>query len=217
MFGLGATIGAGIFVLTGVAAKEKAGPSVTLSFLFDGLVCILSALTYAECASRVPVCYLSSPPKTNALVNRIGLYLCICHSWRVSGILNRLGCIFRGMLPSFSSSNIWQYGFSVSTVARGWSGYVRILVTTLTGQLIPTWLYDWSPANGIHIDMIAGISVLAITMYIMLGMKSSAVMNNVCTRKIELIFVDCYRGIDSSCCACHRVWCGICRASKLVR
>src|SRR6185436_1777894 len=53
--GVGATIGTGIFVLTGVAAHERAGPAMILSFVVAGIACALAALCYAELASMVPV------------------------------------------------------------------------------------------------------------------------------------------------------------------
>lgn len=55
VFGVGVIIGAGIFVLTGVAAATEAGPAITLSFVLAGLVCVLAALCYAEFATMVPV------------------------------------------------------------------------------------------------------------------------------------------------------------------
>ncbi|MCQ9387280.1 amino acid permease [Brevibacterium sp. 50QC2O2] len=55
VFGVGVTIGAGIFVLTGTAAATKAGPALVLSFVIAGIVCALAALCYAELASTVPV------------------------------------------------------------------------------------------------------------------------------------------------------------------
>ena len=54
-FGVGAIIGAGIFVLTGVAAAQIAGPSIIVSFLFDGIACTFTAFCYCELASRTPV------------------------------------------------------------------------------------------------------------------------------------------------------------------
>src|SRR5512137_381958 len=53
--GVGAIIGTGIFVLTGVGAHDKAGPALTLSFMVAGLACVFAALCYAEFASMVPV------------------------------------------------------------------------------------------------------------------------------------------------------------------
>jgi APA family basic amino acid/polyamine antiporter len=53
--GVGAIIGTGIFVLTGVAAHDRTGPSLTLSFVVAGITCIFAALCYAEFASMVPV------------------------------------------------------------------------------------------------------------------------------------------------------------------
>ncbi|GAA3324253.1 hypothetical protein GCM10020331_051380 [Ectobacillus funiculus] len=55
MLGIGAIIGTGIFVLTGVAASEHAGPALVLSFVLSGLACVFAALCYAEFASSVPV------------------------------------------------------------------------------------------------------------------------------------------------------------------
>lgn len=55
MLGIGAIIGTGIFVLTGVAAAEHAGPALVLSFILSGLACVFAALCYAEFASTVPV------------------------------------------------------------------------------------------------------------------------------------------------------------------
>src|SRR5207244_3644327 len=53
--GIGAIIGTGIFVLTGVAAHDKTGPALMLSFVVAGLACVFAALCYAEFASMVPV------------------------------------------------------------------------------------------------------------------------------------------------------------------
>jgi len=55
VLGVGAMVGAGIFVLTGQAAATEAGPSITLSFALAGVVCVLAALCYAELAAMVPV------------------------------------------------------------------------------------------------------------------------------------------------------------------
>lgn len=54
LLGIGCTIGAGIFVLTGIVARDKTGPALFLSFIFSGLACLLSAFSYAEFASMSP-------------------------------------------------------------------------------------------------------------------------------------------------------------------
>ena len=55
VFGVGVIIGTGIFVLTGVVARDQSGPAVAISFVIAGVVCGLAALCYAEFASTVPV------------------------------------------------------------------------------------------------------------------------------------------------------------------
>ncbi len=56
LLGIGAIIGAGIFVLTGIAAATKAGPAIVLSFVVSGFACAFSALAYAELASSIGGC-----------------------------------------------------------------------------------------------------------------------------------------------------------------
>jgi APA family basic amino acid/polyamine antiporter len=53
--GVGCIIGTGIFVLTGIAAHDKAGPAIIISFLIAGIACVFAALCYSEFASMVPV------------------------------------------------------------------------------------------------------------------------------------------------------------------
>ncbi|HEX4933413.1 MAG TPA: amino acid permease, partial [Gemmatimonadaceae bacterium] len=55
MLGVGAIIGAGIFVLTGTAAAQYAGPAITLSFVLAGLGCLFAGLCYAEFAAMIPI------------------------------------------------------------------------------------------------------------------------------------------------------------------
>src|SRR5260221_4831971 len=68
--GVGAIIGTGIFVLTGVAAHDLTGPALMLSFVVSGLTCFFAALCYAEFASMVPVAWASYTP---TLATRRGL------------------------------------------------------------------------------------------------------------------------------------------------
>src|SRR5213593_2530126 len=68
--GIGAIIGTGIFVLTGIAAHDKTGPALMLSFVVAGLACIFAALCYAEFAAMVP----SQVRHTPTLMQRSGSY-----------------------------------------------------------------------------------------------------------------------------------------------
>src|SRR5258708_7898443 len=65
--GVGAIIGTGIFVLTGVAAHDRTGPALMLSFVVAGITCVFAALCYAEFASMVPVAGAAPPPPPAAL------------------------------------------------------------------------------------------------------------------------------------------------------
>src|SRR5882672_1849232 len=98
LLGIGCIIGTGIFVLTGRAAAQFAGPAIMISFIITGTLCALVALSYAELASAIPVsgsAYSYSYASMGEIV-----------AW-IMGVLLLL-----------------EYGLAASTVAVGWSGYV---------------------------------------------------------------------------------------------
>src|SRR5579872_1877720 len=102
LLGIGCIIGTGIFVLTGHAAAEWAGPAIMISFVITGVLCGLVALSYAELASALPVsgsAYSYSYASTGEIV-----------AW-IMGLLLLL-----------------EYGLAASTVAVGWSGYLVSLL-----------------------------------------------------------------------------------------
>ena len=100
--GVGAVIGTGIFVLTGVAAHDKAGPGVILSFVAAGIACIFAALCYAEFASMVPV---AGSAYTYAYATLGELF-----AWSIGWDL------------------VLEYAVGSSTVAHGWSAHFQDLL-----------------------------------------------------------------------------------------
>lgn len=113
MLGIGAVIGAGIFVLTGTAAAQFAGPALILSFIFAGLACALAGLCYAEFAAMLPVSG-SAYSYTYATLGEVV-------AWFVGWNL------------------VLEYLFAASTVAVGWSGYFNALLG-MAHIPLPTWL-----------------------------------------------------------------------------
>ena len=96
--GIGAIIGAGIFVLTGNAAAQYAGPAIVLSFVISGLACAFAGLCYAEFASMIPI---AGSAYTYAYTT-LGEFLAWIIGWDL----------------------ILEYLFAASTVSVGWSGYI---------------------------------------------------------------------------------------------
>ncbi len=96
--GIGAIIGAGIFVLTGSAAALYAGPAIVLSFILAGIACVFAGLCYSEFASLIPI---AGSAYTYAYATLGELF-----AWIIGWDL------------------ILEYAFGASTVASGWSGYV---------------------------------------------------------------------------------------------
>src|SRR5881398_1113810 len=107
--GVGAIIGAGIFVLTGLAAHDKAGPGLILSFVVAGIGCALAALCYAEFASMVPV---AGSAYTYAYATLGELF-----AWIIGWDL------------------VLEYAVSAATVADGWSGYFQSVLDVFGWKL----------------------------------------------------------------------------------
>jgi APA family basic amino acid/polyamine antiporter len=182
--GIGAVIGAGIFVLTGQAAAQYAGPAIVISFLISGLACLFAGLCYAEFASMIPI---SGSAYTYAYAT-MGEFIAWIIGWDL----------------------ILEYLFAASTVAVGWSGYVVSFLQDF-GVFIPaqftaamgTILVEipnigWKPltpeltknladtgivvSNLPHLSGIinvpAMVVVAAISFLLLIGIKESARFNN---------------------------------------
>jgi APA family basic amino acid/polyamine antiporter len=131
--GIGAIIGTGIFVLTGVAARQQAGPGLILSFVFAGLACAFAALCYAEFASMAPI---AGSAYTYAYVS-LGELIAWIIGWDL----------------------VLEYAMASATVANGWSNYFLKflgLFKTKGGQALvtlPFWLTtDPFTAAKQHVD-----------------------------------------------------------------
>lgn len=163
LFGVGAVIGTGIFVLT-AAAAQKAGPGMLWSFVIAGAVCGVAAFCYSELASMAPVSG-SAYTYSYAVVGEL-------LAWMVGWAL------------------ILEYTVAASAVSVGWSGYFMGLLKSLTGFEIPTALAAgpiWS-MNGLipHADFSHGVInipaclvALSVTGLLVIGTKESARFNAV--------------------------------------
>lgn len=159
--GIGAIIGTGIFVLTGTAAANYAGPALTISFIISALGCLFAGLCYAEFASMLPVAGSAYAYSYSTLGEFVAWFI----GWDL----------------------ILEYLFAAGTVAVGWSGYVVSFFDGL-GLVFPAsiaqspigytsqggWFLTGSVINFPAMFIVALMSVLLI-----LGIKQSATLNNV--------------------------------------
>lgn len=149
LLGIGAIIGTGIFVLTGIAAATQAGPAVILSFVVAGLACTFAALAYAELSSSVGGCG-SAYGYTYATFGEI-------FAWIIGWIL------------------ILEYGVSVAAVANGWSGYFNNALSAI-GLGLPDNLTKGPVAGGL-VNLPALSIILILMLMLIIGIKQSARLN----------------------------------------
>jgi len=179
--GIGAIIGAGIFVLTGGVAATFAGPAVVLSFILAGLGCVFAGLCYAEFASLIPI---AGSAYTYGYATLGELF-----AWIIGWDL------------------IIEYAFGAATVAVGWSGNLNALLFSFGMQLPPQFLAPpgtdmvlyqgrWSalasigatlrqggvdPATLPHargiVDLLAYLVIAATTLILVIGVRESANFN----------------------------------------
>ncbi|MFI5460759.1 MAG: amino acid permease [Isosphaerales bacterium] len=159
--GVGAIIGTGIFVLTGVAAAEKAGPAMSLSMVAAGMTCIFAALCYAEFAAMVPV---AGSAYTYAYATLGELF-----AWIIGWDL------------------VLEYAVGASTVAHGWSHYFQDLLKFFNGGK-PLWPaivanspFDYLEGKFVwtssYVDLPAIVIVAIVTSILVIGIKESANFN----------------------------------------
>jgi APA family basic amino acid/polyamine antiporter len=152
LMGIGAIIGAGIFILTGVASALYAGPALIISFVIAGVACLFTALCYAEFASMIPV---AGSAYTYSYVT-LGELLAWIIGWDL----------------------ILEYLVIVSTVAVGWSGYIVNIFKSL-GIILPAQLINPPGVDGGLINIPAMIIIAGITWLLIRGAKESSQVNTV--------------------------------------
>lgn len=159
-FGVGGTVGAGIFILTGTVAAQHSGPAVALSFLIASVVCLLAGLCYAELAAMMPVAG-SAYSYTHASMGEAA-------AWAVAWCL------------------VLEYLFAGALVAIGWSAYLQAALRDI-GIIFPAILSQ-APfsisadrhlvATGSIIDLPAALVTLACMAMLLRGTDFSARINN---------------------------------------
>jgi APA family basic amino acid/polyamine antiporter len=183
--GIGAIIGTGIFVLTGSAAAQYAGPAIVISFIVAGIGCAFAGLCYSEFASMIPIAGSAYTYGYATLGELI--------AWIIGWDL------------------ILEYLFGAATVAVGWSGYVVSFLRDLGVHVPPQWynppglelvqvpgsdtwvqvtpqLGEQLLAQGINIaslphatgvfNLVAAIAIALVTLLLVLGIRESARFNN---------------------------------------
>ncbi len=151
MFGVGATIGTGIFIVL-TQAVPKAGPAVILSFVIAGVVAGLTAICYAELASAVPVSGSS-----------------YSYAYATLGELPAMGV---------AACLLLEYGVSAAAVAVGWSQYLNEFLDNVFGFTIPDNLAQ-APEQGGVFNLPAVILIALCTLLLIRGASESAKVNAV--------------------------------------
>lgn len=151
LLGIGAIIGAGIFVLTGIAAATQAGPAIVLSFVVAGLACAFAALSYAELAAGVGGCGSA-------------------YGYAYAGLGEFLAWIIGWDL-------ILEYGVATAAVAIGWSGYLNNALTAM-GMPLPMELMK-TPLEGGMVNLPALSIILVLSVLLASGVHYSARFNAV--------------------------------------
>jgi basic amino acid/polyamine antiporter, APA family len=152
LLGIGAIVGAGIFVLTGVAAQKFAGPAVMASFCISGFACAMAALCYAEFAAMIPVAGSA-----------------YSYSYATMGEL--VGWIIGWDL-------VLEYAVGSAAVAVGWSGYLRVILEGLGIHLPVALTHAPGSVPGAMIDLPAMLIVLLVTGILYVGISESARFNS---------------------------------------
>lgn len=160
LLGIGAIIGAGIFVLTGVVAATKTGPAIVLSYILAGLACLFSALSYAELATAIGGCGSA-------------------YAYAYVGFGEIIAWIVGWDL-------LLEYSITISTVAVGWSSYMKTLLQSMSVN-VTNIIHVGSVVT---IDILALLIISITSILLIWGVRSSARFNNIIVSiKLLVIFL----------------------------
>lgn len=148
--GIGAIIGAGIFILTGLVAATQTGPAIVLSYVIAGIACALTALSYAELAASIGGCGSA-------------------YGYAYAGFGELVAWIVGWDL-------LLEYSISVPAVSVGWSGYANDLLLALHVNLPRELLHG--PMDGGWFNALAFGVITILTLLLAIGVKSSTRFNN---------------------------------------
>ena len=167
--GIGAIIGAGIFVLTGTAAAQFAGPAIVISYIIAGIGCVFAGLCYAEFASMLPIAgsaYTYGYATMGELV-----------AWVIGWAL------------------VLEYAFGAATVAVGWSGFVSDLLSFFGVHLpfnaTPKLAFTlFGHPFAAQVDVFALSALVIITVILVVGVKESANFNSAAVMiKVSIVLI----------------------------
>jgi basic amino acid/polyamine antiporter, APA family len=160
--GIGGIIGTGIFVLTGLAAAQHAGPAIVLSFIIAGIGCVFAGLCYAEFAAMIPVSGSAYAYSYATLGEGVAWFI----GWNL----------------------VLEYLFAASTVSVGWSRYLIKFLEEFNVNFIPAALssapvdYNLEQgffATGAMLNLPAVFIVTVVTIILMLGIRQSSLVNSI--------------------------------------
>jgi len=179
--GIGGIIGTGIFVLTGTAAANHAGPALALAFIIAGVGCTLAGLCYAEFAAMIPVSGSAYSYSYATLGEGVAWFI----GWNL----------------------VLEYLFAVATVSVGWSGYLVSLLDQQFGIHLPTPLSSTPFAKGpgdfdivrtgAIINLPAIAIVVALTYICYVGIRQSSAFNTVIVAiKVTVVLLFIFLGVS---------------------
>ncbi|CAN6486836.1 unnamed protein product [Victoria cruziana] len=173
LLGIGASIGAGIFVITGTVARD-AGPGVTISFIIAGAACVLNALCYAELSSRFPALVGGAYLYTYAAFSELAAFL-----------------VFTQLML--------DYHIGAASIARSLASYLVTLlkIAPFFRDSLPDWIGNGQELFGgvLSVNILAPILLVILTFILCQGVKESALVNSIMTAtKVTIVLIVIFVG-----------------------